>query len=960
MRKILLFIIGTFFASIVFAQKEQMSFKIEEYKLENGLTVYLNEDHTSPSVLGAVVVKTGGKYDPPFATGTSHYLEHMMFKGTDVIGTINYDEEKVYLDSIIAEYDELAGITDDAYRKEIQKHINELSLKAGQYAIPNELDKILDQIGSTSVNAFTSEEIVAYFNIFPSNQIEKWLFIYSTRFINPVFRLFQSELETVYEEKNMYSDDLISNFIEKFYENFYKNHPYGTQTVLGSANHIKNPSLTNMKNMYDTYYVANNMALILAGNFNSEEIKPIIEKYFGRWKNGEVPEFPEYKEELFSGVEVVKKRITPIKVGVMGYRTVPSKHPDEVALDVCTGLLNNYSSTGYFDKLNLDGKLLAAMCLNDTRNDHGGIMVVYVPKIIGQSMKKTKKIVRDEILKLQTGNIDEDFFEGIKLGLIKEYEISLEKPENRAFVLAQMFSAGKTWDDIMSYPEKIKEISIEDVKRVSAEYLGENYLSFESRMGFPKKDKLEKPGYDPVISKNTEEKSEFAKQLEKIPESDTKPEFIDLQKDLEIINLKNGSRLFYAKNERNDIFYFQLQFNTGILSDPRYSQLAEYMTLIGTQDLDLTEFNEKLQSLGASVFVYASDNYFNIKVEGFDEYFKPTIELISSFLIAPKGDDSKLKILEQTDLFLKRYEKSTPDELANVLTEYGMYGSDSKYLKRLTKKEIKKLRSDEMLELLQLTLTKPLDMHYSGTIPSEQVFECVSKKFDFKTSVSEIPFPVIREMMNYQENTILFLNDPGSLQGKINFYIEGKIITPEERVISKAFNQYFGSGMSSLMFQEIREFRSMAYATYGYYNNGMTLNSPGYFRAFVGTQNDKVIDALFIVDSLISNMPEKENKFPVIKSSMLQSINSNKPDSRNLTFSVKSWLVQGYNDDPRRMQYEVFKDMNFNQIIDFYNENIRSKPVLITIVGNKKQIDMKELSKFGKVIEVEYKQISNK
>ena len=216
--------------------------KVETYKLDNGLTVYLNADHTMPMIHGMVLVKGGGKRDPKDATGIAHYFEHIMFKGTNQLGTINYGGEKPYLDSISILYDDLGKTKDEKKRIEIQQEINRISIKAADYAIPNEFNKILSEMGGKGVNASTGYEYINYYNSFPSNQIEKWLEVYSHRFIQPVFRLFQSELETVYEEKNMYADDALNTFFEKFMEKFYKNSPYGQQTILGSSEHLKTPN----------------------------------------------------------------------------------------------------------------------------------------------------------------------------------------------------------------------------------------------------------------------------------------------------------------------------------------------------------------------------------------------------------------------------------------------------------------------------------------------------------------------------------------------------------------------------------------------------------------------------------------------------------------------------------------------------------------------------------------------
>ena len=235
------------FSSIVFSQKATQSIEVKEYVLKNGLTVMLSENSESSNIYGVVAVKAGGKNDPKDATGIAHYLEHVLFKGTQELGTTDYESERVYLDSISKLYEKLSKTSLEEKRSAIQKEINRISIKASQYAIPNELDKLLKQMGGLDINAFTNEDYTAYYNSFPPNQINRWLEIYSHRFQNPVFRLFQSELETVYEEKNISMDDPFENVFEEVAKHVYKKHPYGQQTVLGKVEHLKNPSLKKMQ-----------------------------------------------------------------------------------------------------------------------------------------------------------------------------------------------------------------------------------------------------------------------------------------------------------------------------------------------------------------------------------------------------------------------------------------------------------------------------------------------------------------------------------------------------------------------------------------------------------------------------------------------------------------------------------------------------------------------------------------
>ena len=339
-------IIFATFILFCFSLSLNAQLQVIQYKLDNGFTVILNPDKNANTIFGAVAVNTGSKNDPSDATGISHYLEHLLFKGTKELGTSDYEKEKIHLDSINFYYDLLGNTVDDEKREEIQLIINKHSLDASKYAMPNEFDKLLKTIGSTGINATTSNDLTIYFNEFPSHQIEKWLDIYTHRFQDPVFRSFQSELEVVYEEKNRAMDDMQRRLFTEFSKEFYKGHPYGDKGTLGTIEHLKNPSLTKMYQYFKEYYIANNMCLILTGNFDVETVKPLIQSKFGQLKAGNIPKNTIAEPYKIIGRIVKNKRLTPIKVGLMGFRTVPGGHEDELTLDVVNYLLQNESGTG--------------------------------------------------------------------------------------------------------------------------------------------------------------------------------------------------------------------------------------------------------------------------------------------------------------------------------------------------------------------------------------------------------------------------------------------------------------------------------------------------------------------------------------------------------------------------------------------------------------------------------------
>jgi predicted Zn-dependent peptidase len=180
--RILLVLVCLFFGDSFISTAQETALKIETYELENGLKIYLNEDPNASNVYGAVWVNAGGKNDPANATGIAHYLEHMLFKGTQELGTQNYELEKPHLETIRRLYEALAIETDPSKKQVIQAKINEEEGKAAKFAVPNEFDRLIKSIGSSGVNASTSEDYTNYYNFFPANQLPKWLDIYAHRF----------------------------------------------------------------------------------------------------------------------------------------------------------------------------------------------------------------------------------------------------------------------------------------------------------------------------------------------------------------------------------------------------------------------------------------------------------------------------------------------------------------------------------------------------------------------------------------------------------------------------------------------------------------------------------------------------------------------------------------------------------------------------------------------------------
>lgn len=933
--------------------------KVKEYRLENGLTVWLNEDHSQPKVFGAVVVKAGAKDCPD--TGIAHYFEHMMFKGTDRIGTLDYESEKVLLDSIAMKYDELAMTEDTAARARLQKEINELSIRSSEYVIPNEFNRLINRFGGSGLNAATSYDATIYFNTFSPQYMVQWAEINSERLINPVFRLFQSELETVYEEKNMYGDFIGGQVMDTLMARYFGPHPYA-YPIIGSTKNLKNPRLTEMHKFFEDYYVASNMALILSGDFDAQQVMPILEKAFSRIRSGNAPKQEKVMLPPFNGRETMKVKfpIPFIKAMGLGFRGVSANHEDQVALNIAVNLLNNANGTGYLDKLMVEHKLMGVLAINESMNEAGILAVAIMPKLLIQSYSSAEKMVWDEINRVKNGDFSDEMFNSLKLEQKRQYASSLENIDSRATIMMNLFSQGKSWNDYLNEVARIESITKEDVVRVAQKYFSNNYLCVTKSTGKYPKDNLPKPAFSPVVPRNADASSSYAKQLEKIPEQQVAPRIIDFEKDVKTSKLTPLVTLYTTPNPLNDIFTLNISYGIGALEQPELMQLTNYLQLLGTESLSFEQFRSRLQSIGSTLAFDVTPDAFVMKVTGFDNHIDETMELVGDFIRHAKADDKKLRqIVDDAKVSEKAFFKSG-DNVASALLEQVKYGDQSRYLRKLSLSQIKKLKGKDMLAIYDKVRSVQCDLHYCGTLPVEKVIGTIRQHLPLERTTVASNSPYYRELKQYDRPTVFFIDMPDMAQSIVYGYVKGDPVDDKaSRHASRLFSVYFGGDMSSLMFQEIREFRSFAYRTSGRYQlpNHAHKGTAGSFTAMLSTQSDKTLDALGVLDSLIREMPLKPERMEAVKQTLVNRINNDYPPFRNLSEKVASTRMEGFDRDPAEEFLRDIATMDMQDISRFYREQISGRPVVYVIAGNRKHIDMKKLAEYGTIIKVKKKDI---
>lgn len=962
MKKYILFLYILVGMNVINYAQNKYPLAVSEYKLDNGFTIWINEDHTQPKVFGVVVVNAGSKDCPD--TGIAHYFEHIMFKGTDRIGTTDYAAEKIYLDSIQAKYDELASERDQAKRKDIQKEINRLTIKSAEYVIPNEFNKLISLYGGTGLNAFTSYDMTAYHNEFSPQYIAQWAEINSHRLLHPVFRLFQSELETVYEEKNMRSDALGAKALEKGMERYFQPHPYA-YPIIGSSDNLKNPRLSEMEKFFKDYYVAGNMCLILSGDIRAEEVMPILQKTFGRIRPGKAPVFNAPAPPAFHGQEKCKLKlpIPILKASAEAWRATPTNDPDELPLQIACKLLSNDNQTGYIDKLVSDGKIMAGGVENGGM-DHAGFLAAFViPKILFQSNTKARKLINAQIERIKNGDFSEEEFNDIKLGTKRNYELQLEDISQRAFVFFSLFTQGKSWNEYLENLKRVDRLTKQDIVAVANKYFTNNYLLLQKKTGRYPKDRLQKPGFDPIIPKNTDAQSAYAQELARMPIAKLPPRYLNFTKDANCYPLTSLVNLYCTPNPVNDVFTLKLNFAKGSLESNLAEPVSNYLNLLGTDSQSFEQFKRSLQQLGSTMSFSAEDNVFTLEVKGFDENLAPTLHCVGNFMKHVKSNPKKLKqVVDAQKVIYKTLVKS-PQEIAQALAEKIIYGERSRYLRQLSIAEMKRLKADVLLEEFRKLSSIACDIHYCGNLDDQRVMETVKENFSLNDITQASNAPYYRPTATVAQNTVYFIDEPSANQSAVLAYIPGEVNADElSRNTSALFNDYFGNGMSSILFQEVREFRSLAYNVGGKYRLAPKKHpeEKGYLYLVLSTQSDKTTDAIALVDSLLQNMPAKPDKITLARQALVNSANNDFPSFRNISLKIAGLKQNGETEDPNIQLVNSLPEIGMENIESFYQKNIRNHPIAYIVVGNSKSINMEKLKAYGEIKKLKIKDVIHK
>ena len=920
--------------------------KARFYTLKNGLTVILSPTNKDPRIQCYVATKAGSKTDPANNTGLAHYLEHMLFKGTDKYGSLDWAKEKPELDKIDALYEEYNHTTDAEKRKAIYHRIDSVSGVASKYAIANEYDKMMSSMGAQGTNAFTSFEQTVYTDDVPANAIDKYLKVQGERFRNPVLRIFHTELEAVYEEKNRGLDNDGRKVFEKLFEELFKNNNYGKQTTIGTIEHLKNPSLTAIRKYFNTYYVPNNMGVIMSGDFNPDDMIKKVDQTFSYMQNKAVPKY------TFSPEQPITAPITAEVVGpdaenvTIGFRLPGNKSKDVLLADLVGQILTN-GKAGLMD-LNLvkKQKLLRASTSAFTLIDYGVLFMQGTPTL-GQSLEDVKSLMLGEIDNLKKGNFDDNLITSIINNQKKNKILGTESYSSRASDLMDAFTSELDWKDQVAYTDQLSKLTKKDIVDFANKYFQDNYVLIYKRKGEDKNIvKVEKPPITPVET-NRDAQSDFVAKVNSMPASVVKPVWLDYNKDLQKSKI-GPAEVLYVQNKDNSIFRLRYRFDMGTWNNKKLSLAAQYLQFLSTDKMSAEDITKAFYQIACSFTVSAGTEFTTVTIEGLQDNFTKAVTLFEDVLKNCKTDDNALKALKARITKSRTDAKANKAAIMSGLVSYARYGSKNPFNYTLSDEELKNVSADELVSLLHSLNSYSHKILYYGPQPLVQLTAGLktlhSIPASFKTADEKIKFTPTNET----KNQVLFA-DYTMVQAEIRWARNTAPYSADKEPVIDIFNNYFGGGMGALVFQTIRESKALAYSTFAFYAKPDKKEDPFYTLAYVGCQADKFNESIVAMNELLNDLPNVEENIKFARAGIKKDIETERITQDGIIFNYLTAQQKGLTSDIRKTTYTAVDNIGYNELKKFHTEYIANKPYTYCIVASDKKVSEETMKKYGEL-----------
>ncbi|MBR5686908.1 MAG: insulinase family protein [Prevotella sp.] len=920
------------------------------YTLDNGLKVYLSVNKEKPRIDAHIAVRTGSRNDPAETTGLAHYLEHLMFKGTKQFGTTDPVAEAPLLDDIEARYEVYRTLTDPEERRRAYHEIDSVSQLAAKYFIPNEYDKLMSAIGSQGTNAYTSFDVTCYVENIPSNEVENWARVQADRFQNMVIRGFHTELEAVYEEKNIGMAQDSRKVWESLTALLCPTHPYGTQTTIGTQEHLKNPSITNIKNYFHRYYVPNNIAICMAGDFDPDEVISIIDRYFGSWKKSETLTLPTFPAQA----PITAVRDTTV-VGLeaenlmMAWRFGEGRSAENDTLDVIGDMLAN-GKAGLFEvDLEQTMKTRSVFAGTQTMMDYSAFIIGGNPKD-NQSLEELRTLILEELEKFKRGEFDDDLLQSVINNKRLNYFRSMQNNRSRVSEMVDAFINGADWADVAGRLDRQSKMTKEQLTDFARRHLrDDNFICVYKRIGEDtSQKKIEKPEITAIPS-NRDLSSNFLNDVKNAYVKPIELRFVDFDKDLTVTKTSNKLPLLYKQNTEDGLFDLSFMYDFGTEDVRGFDFAPSYLEYVGTDKKTVTQIKQEFYKLACSYNINVNDYYTTVNLSGLTENMPQALALLEDLLKNAKGDrDSYDKYV---NLVIKEREDAKKDQNENFsrLNQYGIEGPYNNYLNTLSEKELRAADPQAMLDQLKRLGEWEHTVMYYGPMTEKELNDVLAKTHKTAKKLAAPPAGKEYTMQPTPQNEVIIAPYDAKNIYMMQYHNENKPYNKEELPVRSLFNAYFGSGMNGIVFQELRESRGLAYSAGASYVSPNRINHPEMYYTYIVSQNDKMPDCIRVFNNIIDTIPQSQAAFDIAKQSLIKNLQSQRTTKFNVLTTYYWTKKKGLDRTEGEITYEALPGLTLQDIVNFEKKNMTGKTYRYIILGDEKELDMDFLQKIGPI-----------
>ena len=618
-------------------------------------------------------------------------------------------------------------------------------------------------------------------------------------------------------------------------------------------------------------------------------------------------------------------------------------------LDVIEDMLSNGKAGLMEVDLEQQMKLASAGAFVYGLHDYSAFILAGNPNK-GQKLEEVRSLMLQEMAKLRRGEFDNDLLPSVIANKKLNFYRGLDSNDNRASIMVDAFINDEKWEDVAGKLERQSKLTKQDIVDFANKYLrDDNFICVYKQMGEDTTlKKIEKPAITPIPA-NREYESAFVKEIKNAQVPEIQPQFLDFKKDLTVGKTSRKLTLVYKQNTQDDLFNLVFRYEFGDEDDIRYSYAAQYLDYIGTDKKSVSAIKQAFYKLACNFSIVQGSKTLQISLNGLNENLPAALQLTEEILHHAKADKTSWN--QFIDLIEKSHQDAKTNQQSNFsyLWDYSTYGTYNPTRNAIKTADLRKMDPQELVNLLGGLNNMEHTVAYYGPYSEKQLNSLLAKEHKTAKKLAAVPEGKEYKMEEIKQNEIYIAPYDAKNIYLRSYQNTGKKSDVKDGALISLFNEYYGGGMNTIVFQELRETRGLAYNAGAAYYTPVRKDEKDYFMRHIITQNDKMMDCIHVFDEITDNLPQNEASFNLAKQNLMKSIQSRRVTKAGVINAYFNAKLMGIDYDVTKLYYEQLPSLTLQDITNFEKQNIVGKPYRMVILGDEKNLDMKSLEKIAPI-----------